>query len=194
MKKFFGRLVLTGLCFLALFVFSADKSCFGLPGSSVYHLTPCVDCHSNGSVARYARHMVIKVLDEKGKDLYNKSTNTITIPFKRGGKVKLTTVLGSDGQLNSEHLLAAWFYKLPAGVSTSDGNVSYCFQQINYPGGSEFAYKGNQNLTTAESVLFFDKYFEEQESQLWLALGKRTVSKKGLGLKSVKIKWQEEFE
>jgi len=90
-------------------------------------------------------------------------------------------------------MLVGWFFKLPSGVHTADGNVSYCFQQINYPGGSEFAYKGNQKLTTAESVFYFDKYFEDQESELWLAMGKRTVSKKGLGLKTVKIKWIEEF-
>jgi len=137
--------------------------------------------------------MVIKILDKNGKDLYDKATNTATIPFKRGTKTQITTVMGSDGKIATGHMLAGWFYNLPSGISTSDGNVSYCFQQINYPGGSEFAYKGNQNLTTAESVFYFDKYLEGQESELWLALGKRTISKKGLGLKTVKIKWIEEF-
>jgi len=192
MKRLSWYIIMVAAC-CTLAVLGAENA-RALPGSSVYHLTPCVDCHGNGSIPLYAEHIVIKVLDDTGKDLYNKATNTVDIPFKRGKKIHLTTVVGSDEQFDKgQHMLVGWFFKLPAGVHTADGNVSYCFQQINYPGGSEFAYKGNQRLTTAESVFYFDKYLEEQESELWLAMGKRTISKKGLGLKTVKIRWLEEF-
>jgi hypothetical protein len=167
-----------------------------LPGSTVYSRIPCEGCHSydNGGVKDYEEHIVLQIYDEQNKQLVDESTKTVTIPFKKGKLTRLKVVFGTDGKVGKDHLLAGWYFDLPAGVDTAEGDVHYCYQQLNYPGGSKFAYKGNQNLTTAKAAFSFHRYFDGAETELWMGVGKRTNSQEGLSLKTYRLKWTEVFE
>lgn len=185
--------VLIAISFIGLFIFMlTSTSVSALPGSSVYKLQPCAGCHGEGSVKDYEDHMVVMLLDEKGNNLVNMEKGEVVIPYKKGKKGKFTMVIGTDDKAGSDHKLVGWFFKLPSGVQTTEGSVPYCYQQINYPGGGEFAYKGNQNLTSENIAFAFHRYFSGEESELWVAVGKRTHSKAGLSLKTLKVKWFEE--
>ncbi len=191
-RKFVLLFAVTALSVSTLFLYRLSEA---LPGSTVYGRVPCEGCHSydNGGVKDYEKHMVLKVFDEQGKDIVDEANKTITIPYKKGKLTRLKVAFGTDGKAGNDHLLAGWYFNLPAGVDTAEGNVHYCYQQLNYPGGSDFAYKGNQNLTTADAVFSFERYFDGAETELWMGVGKRTISKSGLSLKTYAIKWTESF-
>lgn len=191
------RKYLSSFIAFALFVsvlFSPQFS-EALPGLSARQRVPCKVCHGydGGGVKDYEEHMVLEVYDAQGKQLVDEANKTLTIPFMKGNITRLKVVFGTDGKVGNDQLLAGWYFDLPAGVDTAEGNVHFCYQHLNYPGGSDFAYKMNQNLTTADAAFNFHRYFDEVETKLWMAVGKRTHSTAGLSLKTYTIKWKEVF-
>ncbi|MFW2332111.1 MAG: hypothetical protein ACN4E2_07480 [Nitrospinota bacterium] len=187
----------------------STSTAYALPGSSVYPKpdnkiwtkvsgrthgpVPCAACHTSSK--QYEKNIYIDIRDAKGRSMVSKGI--ANIPYKPGKTATIQVVVGLRKQDKSAKV-AGWFFNLPQDSSLAKGSVNYCYQAINYPGGSLFAVDKREYRTSSTHYITFDKYFEPSSTLLWVGIGSKATEmadgsadeRKGtLGLASMKVNW-----